>query len=870
MIATLDDDLIDSIISKFGSEVPKLNLSNNGIRCIKNIERFKDCVIKLNLSGNDLVDIRPLSHLLKLKELNLSENNILDTSPLQKLAELQILNLSGNKISACNNIKQLAQLHHLTTLSLVGNPICTTSAYPLCVFAILPNVTKIDNFDRSSIIGQHKKTQPLIEQRIKKQIDVDLSQPKISIPPSSSTSTIKLSTANTCQSCQHIILSLKTQLQAMEDAFALQERSLASSGHKSGLAVDLLNNENSNDNMNNMDMLSNTECFPYLSLLQQWRKQTMGNIISRLISDRNLQELISNMKKMRSQHQIETREIQTSLLSWKERSSASSEKSDLLNQQLKNIENKLIDEQNNKFKAEASLEKQKKGVQNLNEVLNHYKNELDGTVLNSHLVMMQSMQRLKAMEERLKISTERISFATSIIVQKEIMLRNSAATVEAESRMLNIKMSRIKEIRKRIKNKENKNDENSDDDDDDDDDDNDYDVSESEKDNINFPRISQLKILPEAEAILRAVFRGLDPTDSGTVPLNLLLSVLSNGDNNIKYVNHKNSDDNSDDDIDDNSDDNNDNDDDTQYELSTLLSNSCGINRWNMLLSNLRAMSIDKEISWGEFLLQFIPHKQGNNNYDKLNIDDLNGLRKEGLIGDLDWGVVPIKIITTSNYKNIEYDDHDLDEIRQLKSERSFLLNKLQTMSRTLERRAEVIKSYFENSLRKSNLRQNRMKSQINDFNQLKQVNESRIVELENNHNLYNEKMSLKVKNLEEELKHMQSNNTVKHSNETSKYESNIADEKARYLRLEMEHSLIQRESGKKEVRCKGLQRDVIRLQAAIATAVEETTRLNNDRENENITIENQKVFNQAFSLFKYLYINIFINFNFFRNLLMN
>jgi Leucine-rich repeat (LRR) protein len=47
-----------------------------GLRSILHIDRIGAHLEKLNLSQNDLVDIRPLGGLTTLRELNLCENNM--------------------------------------------------------------------------------------------------------------------------------------------------------------------------------------------------------------------------------------------------------------------------------------------------------------------------------------------------------------------------------------------------------------------------------------------------------------------------------------------------------------------------------------------------------------------------------------------------------------------------------------------------------------------------------------------------------------------------------------------------------------------------------------------------------------------------
>lgn len=68
---------------------------------------------RLNLSGNEISDITPLSNLTNLMELNLSENFINNLSPIKNLKSLKILNLSENEISDVSPLKNLTNLHTL-------------------------------------------------------------------------------------------------------------------------------------------------------------------------------------------------------------------------------------------------------------------------------------------------------------------------------------------------------------------------------------------------------------------------------------------------------------------------------------------------------------------------------------------------------------------------------------------------------------------------------------------------------------------------------------------------------------------------------------------------------------------------------------
>jgi chromosome segregation ATPase len=242
-----------------------------------------------------------------------------------------------------------------------------------------------------------------------------------------------------------------------------------------------------------------------------------------------------------------------------------------------------------------------------------------------------------------------------------------------------------------------------------------------------------------------------------------------------------------------------------------------------------------------------------------LSNEDFEGLRSAGLLGDLDWGIVPLRVVmhdrltlqdllvkSTSSSSSSSSLSPLAKEVNQLKAERSYLLTRLQTTSRQLERRAEGIKSYFENDIRKAALRNTRLQTQLAEARQACQLLESRHVETESLASASRDKAESKIHALESEVNELRMSVQAKKTDEISRYDAIIADEKARYSRLEMEHSLLQRESSKKDVRCKGLQRDVMRLQAAVAAAAEEAARREEKEEEEKKAIVTESVHNQG------------------------
>lgn len=108
-------------IKNFGSldKLKKLALAGNQISEIKNLSSLKN-IIYLNLSSNQIKKIKNLTLLKKLKRLDLSHNQILKIEKLDSLINLYDLNLFSNQIE---EIENLDTLQNLTTLSLYGNQI---------------------------------------------------------------------------------------------------------------------------------------------------------------------------------------------------------------------------------------------------------------------------------------------------------------------------------------------------------------------------------------------------------------------------------------------------------------------------------------------------------------------------------------------------------------------------------------------------------------------------------------------------------------------------------------------------------------------------------------------------------------------------
>ena len=114
------------------------------VEVLLNVAKTQNCsqanqtltkLTSLNLSGNQISDIKPLSNLTNLTFLDLEGNQISDIKPLSNLTKLTTLSLWENKIS---DIKPLSNLTNLAYLYLAKNPLivkqCPLKPESICKF----------------------------------------------------------------------------------------------------------------------------------------------------------------------------------------------------------------------------------------------------------------------------------------------------------------------------------------------------------------------------------------------------------------------------------------------------------------------------------------------------------------------------------------------------------------------------------------------------------------------------------------------------------------------------------------------------------------------------------------------------------------
>lgn len=135
-------DLSNNNISnlKYISKLSNLNtlkLSNNNIKSTSGIDSL-NMLMYLDLSNNDISNISSIENLEHLKSLNLSNNNVSSISSIENLNKLYELKLSDNNIKNLSSIETLSNIKYL---DLSHNKIKDIS--------VLENLTELEKVDLS-------------------------------------------------------------------------------------------------------------------------------------------------------------------------------------------------------------------------------------------------------------------------------------------------------------------------------------------------------------------------------------------------------------------------------------------------------------------------------------------------------------------------------------------------------------------------------------------------------------------------------------------------------------------------------------------------------------------------------------------------
>lgn len=634
------------------------------------------------------------------------------------------------------------------------------------------------------------------------------------------------------------IQSLEIQLKAMNEAFLVQEKILStevSRGSSYSVMVDETDNHSTIPN-------DTPHYFPFEKLLECWRKKVFQCLVQQQISEREIQRQVKMIKQQRQENHRSLQEKDSLIISLKKRYQSIEEKSHTMElelEKLRKISNREKNE-NNRIKDISS--NMKKVFADISSQCVAMKKKYDGNKVEDVVISIRCLDRLEEYSNRLNSMAEHIGFLGEIYRQKDIQLKNSLAAVEAERRLLDLqRIKSEKELRElRSKNSRRK-------------------EGDFENDSIQdgdcgscgcdddqpwvqrLGRLSTVSLSAESEALLRSIYKKIDRINCGKIPVKLFLGcVLSAYDvEDAEHSTIKHSLQNK-----------------TEYEvisdgtftqLGSMALRALGCVEFMCLIDNLLTFSPSYEITWGELLLQLLPTVDSKawwcDGFSSLTPHEILALKSAKLLGDLEWGVLPLMLPTDSDecvdstlrcmlgkehliHSKSTEDKHLHYQIQRLSAERHYLLQRLQGMSRTLERRVEAVKSYFEDDLRKAKLRESRLLQQKDSLQESLLAVQKRYEEEKTNWGMqkvqYEQRVSLLHQDNDELL--IRINN--RKSEEVRILEEQLQEEKLKFERLQTEHNLLQREAGKKEVKCRALQRDILRLQSGQVKSSEEVSTL--------------------------------------------
>jgi DNA repair exonuclease SbcCD ATPase subunit len=704
---------------------------------IINVGRLSNQLERLNLSQNRLTDISPIADVTSLKQLNLAENHIQCLNGLDQLYRIEVLNLAHNNIADCESLSPLKALENLHDLSLLGNPICSIVDYENMVFSYLPKLCYLDGLSRENVtmlpFFEKSISNPRMFQNIGKNTAGEIRQrPEELIDRSERAS------------------FLEARIHSMENAFSLQEEALANGNHPAHAHSSMTHRSES--------------CAPYLNLLRLWRCQAYASMTQLVLTRNALQEQGLELKAQRVSSSDALREAQLTALSWKERSIAADEKARSFEAIIAQLQCDVDNERQKVKVAQNESLNARKSEACMRTLLLESLDKLQEQNLGATLNLEEGMKKLNALRNRIAAAADRVNFSAALVAQREVYLRNSMAMHTLTS------------------------------------------VNECDRVPVSSPgqsseipdsiRQARLQIRPEAESLLRSLFKSLDGSGRGVVPRDLLLLCLGDDGCDRKICDFNIS------------------------SLTSLILEVLGKPHLEQALSGLRSI-LKPDVTWGEFLLQMVA-PTGSDQAVPLTDAEHSELGRSGAWGDVHWGLIPLQTTNTSPDRSDTLDEESV----RLARERAALLRMIHDLNTTMERRAQICKAHFMRETRTTNLQVMRLQGQVAELTASLESNDQRYVAVTQLHVSQRELLEGRLRALEAELSEFRSKANLKDSPLSDLPDNTIILEKSKYQRMEKEYSLMQREMGRIDVLNKGLERDVRRITVSLNSLMSEKERL--------------------------------------------
>ena len=633
-----------------------------------------------------------------------------------------MLNLRGNCISDLSQLAELASMSSLHTLLLSGNSIEMSIGYPASVFELFPHVQRIDDWIRPTNPVPHH-------------------------PPT-------------------VVAPTETRMSVINDAFDLQEHTLALNGQELAEFCTLLTDTATKDTTTQHTLL---ERFPYYRLLQVWRQQVIKSGIQQTMAEQRLQRCMADSKRDKQKYREHTQELEAKTLLLQDRLMAVEKRNSELEHAL-NEKNRVVEplrerldvteKENNKLKAQ--LHRAEALFQQVSVVQNRVAVAQAG-------VLAKVSEKLAQQETRIYAATDRVAFTAEVVAQREIQMRNSEAAVQAEHRLL---------VWSRTQGCSNS--------------------TTTGTGSTSSADVEPLleehdRLSAEGEAYLQAVFLALDCDCRGAVSVLQLVTYMLDRDGN------------------------------TPTEAGAQLRTVLGDTLWERMSTAVVGLDPTADLTYGELLLLLLPggRSRAGAADGGLSCSEKTALREMKLLSDADWGVVPLNlpVCSTMLAQKTKQDvprgsthitsNTTAAECKRLSIERSFLMRRLQTMTRTLERRAEGIRSYFEDSIRRETLRADRARAETNELQQALTLSKAKQTELEQlltyNRTQYEET----VQELRQHVSELTEQQNINQSEAISKYKKLLEDSAIKVTTLEEQVFQAKSAGNKREIKCRALERSL-------------------------------------------------------------
>jgi hypothetical protein len=449
-------------------------------------------------------------------------------------------------------------------------------------------------------------------------------------------------------------------------------------------------------------------------------------------------------------------------------------------------------------KAESQLATLQQQLQRTQQYLTLFKRDADARAVTQSATVMRATEKLARYEERITAAAERVSFAAAMVAQREVTVRNNMAILNAERRMLagstSAGVSRSAE-------------------------------GSAGSGNEVRPEFS---LSAEAESFLLAVFTALDPQDSGRVSAQLLVDCFfqppdeendSGTADALGEATHS-----------------------TRVALTPTghdVAVAVGSGLWqNLSHALLNTVDRETDLTWAELLLHLLPSRGQSEasiaaaaplRATTLTAQDLRGLRDQGLLGDTAWGVLPLQLPGATQARtapSANTPGTTSAEVVRLRRERTYLLQRLQDMSRTLERRAEGIRAYFEASINREKLVAERAVLQLSEAQRSLMEARARVNELEVRLQESQERYRTHLPQLQDEVQALQERLELRQTEAVTRAQVALAAQVEKVTALEAQITTLTGAAAKKDVKIRTLERQVTELTKAQTTKAVEMDRL--------------------------------------------